>query len=462
MYISYFGHGMSLSIVGPSMLDLQISTSSTLEQVGFTIIGRASGMAVGSLLNTILHKFMDLQLLLALSLGIGCAFQAYIPNSPNVACLIGCFFANGACMGIVETCCNAYLIKLWGGKRCASFLQALFFSFGLGCLLAPLVVRPFLLPVTEEMMLEGNSPFSREDVMIRWPFVVVAVVLGFSSLLWFYIYFFMKGMPPTEGDTACPSKDGSTTSIGSNSSTEKETTKQKVLRYSANLTGMIFVFFYCGIEVALGSYLTPFAVKSDMHLSKSTGALMSSTYWMTFTFARLATIFYIDFVGPRNNLIIALALIAGSNIFLTPFGNTIEWCLWAGISLIGIGMSSVWGTLFAFISYHVNVSETVTSLIVSSACMGECVIPIVFSALLDKDVRVFLWITLACSIVLVALFVFLYLTLFLYSKGQPTKSIKHRDTIISTRHYSVSRVPSSVPNHASGNHEGNMSPTGGV
>jgi fucose permease len=177
---------------------------------------------------------------------------------------------------------------------------------------------------------------------------------------------------------------------------------------------MLFMFFYCGVEIALGSYLTPFAVKSDMHLSKATGALMSSTYWITFTFARLTTIFYIDFVGPRNNLIMALSIIAVSNIFLVPFGNTIEWALWAGISLNGIGMSSIWATLFAYISQSMPVTDNMTSLIVCSACLGECVIPIIISALLDRDVTVFLWVTLACSIILILLFVILFLVLHLY------------------------------------------------
>src|SRR5436189_37629 len=79
--------------------------------------------------------------------------KSFIPYSPNVWILVGAFFFNGICMGIVETCCNSFLIQMWGSEKCASWLQALFFSFGLGCLVAPLLVRPFLLPVTEEDMI---------------------------------------------------------------------------------------------------------------------------------------------------------------------------------------------------------------------------------------------------------------------------------------------------------------------
>lgn len=411
IYLAFITHGLGLGVTGPSMLDLQISTASTLEEITWMIIGRAFGLAVGSLLNTFLHRVLNVQLLLAVSLTIAATCEAYIPYSPSVWVLVGCFFVNGMAVGIVDTCCNAFIIQLWG-SRCPSFLQALHFCFGFGAFISPLLVRPFLLPLTEEMMLAGNTDFTRSDVKVHYAYLMIAVVMAIASLVWWYIYLFMRDHPI--GDQKAMEVGGGHCDHPEIVAIEKESKEQAIFRYVIYITSMLFMFFYDGVEIALGSYLTPFAVKSDMHLSKATGALMSSTYWITFTFARLTTIFYIDVVGPRNNLIMALSLVAISNIFLVPFGNTLEWALWVAISLNGIGMSSIWASLFAFISQYMPVTDNMTSLVVSSACLGECVIPIIVSAMLEKDVMVFLWVTLACSVILILLFVILFLVLHFY------------------------------------------------
>ena len=406
LYMAFLSHGLGLGITGPSMLDLQISTSSTLDQITYMIIGRAFGLAVGSLFNTLLLRICDVQLILAASLGMASVLEAVAPFMTNVWILVGTFFFNGCCVGIVETCCNCFLIQLWG-KSSSAFLQALHFCFGLGCFVAPLLVRPFLLPLTEEDIASGVTNFSANDVTVWKPYMGIACMMAITSVFLFYLYIF-KRITPDKVDSVNQS-----TEVVSEVSFPPSA-KQVRIRVGTYAAGMLFMFFYCGIEIALGSYLPAFAVKCDLHLSKSDGALLASVFWITFTFSRLATIFYIDIVGPRNNLIMALSMILISNIFLIPFGNSIEWCLWLGVALNGVGMSSIWATLFSFISSYMPVTGNMTSLIVSASCFGESIIPIIISAVIDRDIMIFLWVTLACSLILVLLFVLLYLLLHIF------------------------------------------------
>jgi FHS family Na+ dependent glucose MFS transporter 1 len=408
LYVAFIAHGLGLGITGPTMLDLQISTSSSLDQITYMIIGRAFGLAVGSLFNTLLLKICDGQLILAVSLGIAGVLEAVAPFMTNVWILVTVFFFNGCCVGIVETCCNCFLIQLWG-KSSSAFLQALHFCFGFGCFVAPLAVRPFLINLTEEDIMSGLSTnFSPGDVTVWQPYLVVSAVMIFGSLFVFYTYLRMRTDRTEQRDKSCgnsPDIDVKALAITS--------PKQTHVRLGVYISGMMFMFFYCGVEISLGSYLPAFAVKCDLHLSKATGALLASVFWITFTFSRLATIFYIDYIGPRNNLMMALAMIALSNGFLVC-GNHIEWCLWVGVALNGIGMSSIWASLFSFISNYMAVTGNMTSLIVSASCFGESVIPIIISAVVDRDVMIFLWVTLACSIILVILFTVLYLLLHIY------------------------------------------------
>lgn len=50
LLLSYFSHGMGLGVVGPTMLDIQIRTNTTISEITFIIIGRAAGLSIGSFL----------------------------------------------------------------------------------------------------------------------------------------------------------------------------------------------------------------------------------------------------------------------------------------------------------------------------------------------------------------------------------------------------------------------------
>ena len=85
-------------------------------------------------------------------------------------------------------------------------------------------------------------------------------------------------------------------------------------------------------------------VKSDLCLTKQDGANLSLVYWITFSLFRIFAVLYIDYVGSEYNMYAELFLMMVANAFLVPFGNSIEWCLWTGIALIGIGTSSIWAS----------------------------------------------------------------------------------------------------------------------
>ena len=97
-----------------------------------------------------------------------------------------------------------------------------------------------------------------------------------------------------------------------------------------------FSFFYFGIEMNFGAYLTPYAVEGPVSMTKSDGVLIASLFWIVFTFSKIVTIFYIKLTGSRNNLILCVAKLIVSNIVLIPWYNN-ETCLWIGTFLVGLG-----------------------------------------------------------------------------------------------------------------------------
>lgn len=70
-------------------------------------------------------------------------------------------------------------------------------------------------------------------------------------------------------------------------------------------------------------------------------------------------------------LIIDLVLIVLSNVFLVPFANQYEWALWVGSALMGVGVSSIYPTLWSWLEMILPVTSKMTSVINSCACVGE-------------------------------------------------------------------------------------------
>ena len=401
LYLGFFAHGTGLAILGPSLLDLRMQTDSLLEEVTYVIVGRAAGLGAGAIANILLVKVLPVDLLLILSFAFASITEALAPFNTNVWLMIFTIICNGFCFGLIETASTMKLIQVWNDKS-APYLQGLLFFFGVGALVAPLYTRPFLL-VTDDETIESTD--GDGQLMIHWPYLINAALMMTCAIAGSVIKCTtgVKVMDESEADSS-NAQDDKDSITGCKS-------KSRCVKYLIYLTGMVFIFLYCGIEISLGSYLTPFAVNCPLHLSKKTAALISSAYWASFTFARIATILYIDFIGVFKSLLISLAFIALSNVFLFPFGDTLVWALWTGIILNGFGLSSIWAALFSYISSVTPCTPTLTSLLVCSACIGECIMPIIISAFIATNARMFLWIILIASVL--AFIFFALLTVFL-------------------------------------------------
>lgn len=110
-----------------------------------------------------------------------------------------------------------------------------------------------------------------------------------------------------------------------------------------------FMTIYYGLEIAIANFMTPFAYVSELKLPKATGSIITSVYWVTYTFFQLLAVFRTQILGPEKNIILLLSVTLIGNCFIVPFGNTYVWCLWTGAALMGTGMSALWGSIFGYL-----------------------------------------------------------------------------------------------------------------
>lgn len=91
--------------------------------------------------------------------------------------------------------CNVYIAQLWQ-QDSTNYFQILYMFYGIGALLAPLITRPFLLPIEKDGLnfsLTDNSTwtqdFSRNDVQIQYPYLIIGCVFILVSVTFCLCYF---------------------------------------------------------------------------------------------------------------------------------------------------------------------------------------------------------------------------------------------------------------------------------
>lgn len=408
VYFGFFAHGAGLAILGPSLLDLQAKTQSKIEEITYVIVGRAVGLGIGSIVNIYIAKKFKLDTILMYAFLGGAITEAILPFNTNVWLMVTTKSINGFFFGIVESTSTLYLFEMWK-QNTAPFLQALYLAFGLGSLATPLYTRSFLVsPAKGEQSSISILP-KPSEIKIHWPFIINASFMFCVVVIVGLLRFSKRREVTIEVNV-------SERSESSQESSHSLTLAGKMSKIFIYATSMSFIFLYCGIEISVGSYLTPFAVGCQLHLSKQTAALMASVYWSAFTFARIATIIYVNFIGVFYSLVISLTFIAVSNVFIYGYSDTLEWSLWTGIVLNGIGLSAIWAALFSYVSLYFRCTETLTSLIICAACLGQCVLPIITSIFIATDPNMFQLIVLVASILMILFFVVLTMLLKLYER----------------------------------------------
>lgn len=281
---------------------------------------------------------------------------------------------------------NVWLIHLWG-KVNEPFMQLAHCLFGVGAFVGPIICQPFLFPLNEleklqpvfEIEPSSNRSFEHmlavfsskaiianlpleptahpivpvEKLRIKYAYAIVGLINLAIFMVFVLTYLKKRSNKPhptrvaeqqsiEKGAQQSVAVDKEKQSIGVKP-TRPMTTFQKVIMI---LLISLLAHLTYALELAFGQLLTTFAVKSDLHLEKSTGSFITSFYWACFTFFRLITIFLVNYMSSRTALYMDLALVMTGMAFLVPLANTCEWALWVGSAFIGIG------TLITFFAFN--------------------------------------------------------------------------------------------------------------
>ena len=132
-----------MTAISPVMVEMKDILNISMASITLYSTFLAIGFQLGSLLS-FTFKYLNRQLVLTAATTVISLSIAMFPYSENLTVLFALTMFLGMGSGIVNTVINIWLAELWG-INCAPVLQIPGFTFGIGTILAPVIIKPYLL-----------------------------------------------------------------------------------------------------------------------------------------------------------------------------------------------------------------------------------------------------------------------------------------------------------------------------
>ena len=330
-YLSFIILGLTTAANGPSLLKLAEHTSSGLERISLIFVFGSLGYLIGSFFGGRAYDHLSSHKLMSMTLIIIAIACTLIPIARSMNVLLFAMFLSGLAAGTLDVGCNTLLMWIHGEKA-GPFLNGLHFFFGVGSLVAPLLLAQVLL-VTND---------------IHWLFWIFAIVcLPIAAWLWFLA-------EPKHAVTR----------------EERENSSFPVVPVVLIL---ILFLLYVGLELGFGNWIYTYALTLKLE-TVITAAYLTSAFWGSFTFGRLlgvwistrlrpTTILYMDIIGCAVSVII---------IMLWKDSNT---ALWVGTVGLGLSMASMFPTFILLAGERMQITGAITGWFLVGSGAGSMFLP---------------------------------------------------------------------------------------
>ncbi|KAI1286422.1 Major facilitator superfamily domain-containing protein 4A [Halotydeus destructor] len=391
--LAFLTLGTASGIPGPTILELQCALGVSYEEIVKILPIRSIGQLLGCLSAGFLYDRFNPLSTLAIAFTVMGICTILTPLASSLLSLSVLAFICAACIGLIDPCCNVFLLYIWG-KASQKYLLTIHFCFGVGGLAAPLLASPFL--SAGDIQLEGagsnvtsatSNHCNSGQSLIHIPYAILGAVCLVSAAMFLYLMCFHR-------DT----EEHSSRLVEDNDDTDTNIRRNSKWREPiVVLVAGLFMFALISLETGMNSFIPSFAVLSAHHMTQQMGAYLLSLYWFSYTIFRLFAIPLANKISVRVNIIMELGILVVANIFLVPFGNSVEWCLWVGVALIGSGISTMFASVFVLVESYFKVTGRIGSFLSVAAYSGSWIFPAIMGNAIESDPQMFLWATLACT-----------------------------------------------------------------
>jgi fucose permease len=342
-YAAYLILGLSLSMLGPTLLSLADQTNSSLSEISIILAGNSLGVVLGSLFGGMMYDRWRGHPVFAISTAVLGGMLFTLPLISSRWVMLPVVMLVGAGIGIMDVGGNTLIVWLFG-KAVGPYMNALHLSFGVGALLAPLLAD-------RVVVITGG---------IQWVYWILAV-LTIPVFIWISRF-------PSPEKPAQQKKEGE---------------DRQPLQHFTGLIIMLSVlfFFHTGTELGFGSWIFSYAVAINVG-PETIARLLNSVYWGGFTLGRVIAIPLALKMKPKTMLSVDLigAVISLTLILLFP-----NWPLavWIGTFGLGLSIASMFPSSLNFAERRMPITGRVTSYFLIGANAGSMVLPWIVGQLFE-------------------------------------------------------------------------------
>lgn len=333
-FTGFIALGMTSASLGPTLDQLAAQTSASLDKISILFPLRSFGYMLGALIAGRLYDRLDGHRLMALALLLMAAMVFFTPITPVFIGLLFTLLVIGLGEGMLDVGGNTLIVWLHG-KGVGPYMNALHFFYGVGALLAPLVVG--------EVMNRTDS--------ITWAYWIIALMV----------------LPALLGILRTSSP------VNPNQTDHPENASADEPGGGLILLLILFFILYVAAEVSFGGWIYLYAINATGALPV-TAAYITSAFWGAFTVGRLLGIPISARLRPRQILQIdfAGALLSLSVILVWPNAS---WALWTGTIGFGFFIASIFPTMITFAGSRMTVTGKVTGYFFLGATLGGMILP---------------------------------------------------------------------------------------
>lgn len=363
-YTAYIGLGLVAASLGPTLPGLAANTGAQLSTISMLFMARSLGYLGGATVAGWLYDRRAGNPVIAVAILAISLLMALVPITPLLWLLVMIVLVIGLAEGLMDVGGNTLLVWLHH-PDVGMAMNALHFFFGIGALLAPLIVA-------QVIAYSGG---------ISWAYWTIALLLA-PIALW------LLRLPSPQSVSL--------------------ETKRASEAVDWRLTGLIigFLFLYVGVEVGFSSWIYTYAV-AQASFSATQAAYLNSAFWGAFTLGRLFSIPLAARLQPRYLLIgeLLLAIAFVGMILLWPTSQQI---LWIGVCGAGLAICALFPVTLTWAGRHMTMTGRITSWIFIGASIGGMFFPWFIGQLFEKAGPLITVITvMACLTVDLAIFIIL-------------------------------------------------------
>jgi len=350
--LAFIALGLGSGSLGPTLPALAAQTQVGMREISSMFIARSLGTMIGSYLIGRFYDRVKGHPLLALSLIAAAAAMALMPS----ATLLQALLLLSAFLGVAGASINVggnALIVLVHGDRVRPFMSTMHFAFGLGGLLAPMLVAQLV-----------HRPDSLQ--ITYWSLALMIVPVALITLL----------LPSPALNP------------------HKRSEKAAALPMLMIVLFAFFFFLEVGAEASVMGWYFSYAAERGM--SGKTAAYLNSGFWAAFTVGRLATIWLTVRFNNVTMVIMSLGTTMLIALSLLVFPSS-QLVLWFGAIGLGLAVAPVFPNTFGFAQRATGLSGKVMGFFLVGSSAGGMFWPwLIGQFFKSHGPEVMVWAVLLC------------------------------------------------------------------